>query len=235
MKKSSRERKASSPVLPASKEKKATTPIPVPVSAKTTRRFKSKTPVPQKPMNDPPLKKMPKMEKKEDDTMVEFPAHKIKRKSTNDVDTLVSNIPLRESLKASSVTTFDSRSKTKTRHNSEISVKSPSVTKTLTQEKKRRKTKTIIRRKKSVNAQTFLNTNHSNDSSDEQEINQNQSDRRTIPENEEMAKLRKPIPGFIEFQIPIIDTQESSYFDQETLARYSFSSIVERLHKSFQV
>ena len=76
-----------------------------------------------------------------------------------------------------------------------------------------------MKKKKNINLAQFLNNqNNSQDCGDDQQKE----------EHQEMEALRTPVPGFLQFQVPIIDISVSCLNDANE--RYSFSYILQKLH-----
>ena len=84
----------------------------------------------------------------------------------------------------------------------------------------RKRKRKVLRKKKEMNAVQFLSNENKIYSEAFHNTNQCQL----------MEKLKMPVPDFLEFQVPIIDTTGSELNDIEE--NYSFPTILKRLHNS---
>ena len=83
----------------------------------------------------------------------------------------------------------------------------------------RKKKRKSIKKKKDINAIQFLTNSKESDTHSKE-----------TQQTEIMKELKKPVPGFLEFQIPLIDITGTEMNERAEL--YSFLSILNRLHNS---
>lgn len=93
----------------------------------------------------------------------------------------------------------------------------------------KRKHKTSKIKSKVLHAHSFLNESDYDESADAMQKKKS-SDEYNQKDIEHSIKY--PAPGFLQFQVPIINIQQSTELENAELEKYSFESIMKRLHKS---
>ena len=110
---------------------------------------------------------------------------------------------------------------------------SSATTASLTTKRKHKTQKVTKGKERVMHAHSFLmNESDYDESADTQQKKRLSNDDN---QRDDDCSEKCPIPGFLQFQVPIIDIQQPYELENDGIEKYSFESIMKRLHKSMSL